>query len=786
MIWRATVAMAVILVLLIAAFDARAAAQEPSAIEVTSIADSCLGSTGRVDITLQNVSAVSASAVVGIDLVVRPLTLAAGTSQTVTITGRNDGLRSIEIDGEAVAEVLFRCGGGYSDDDMIESATPLFFSDTNGDGVGERTGVSLDRGDRSVQPGEPGDCVFGLGTSWKRAVAPGPSVEVDLSAATFGAAIYVGPVEFTDFEGLARVSCIEPGSQATIETDFGAIIWVQVSGPDNSHGNLQGRMYVTAQVDAQFIIDVSTECQGANGIIEVSVMNGTDLDLNLPVVVRQRSASSEVGRALIVASGATEAVRVSGRSDGAYEVSVGSLLTGTRAFVDCIANTGRNDTVAAATELSLEGGYVTIREPEGLIYRHDPEELVDPGCFEIRDRGSAWYSFVATDEVVQFQGDDDASVSLWRSEMVSPTTLAEMEALSCSDAQSGKTARVVPGQRYWVALTGQIYRDLSIETGPAPVNDRFDQARPLSAADVVPGLEASVEPGEISACGGVAGPSLWWTWKADADDVESLLAMAVPHVIEGTRAYDRSSQVTIGIFSSEVDSPTIDQLDPVGCVSEFADPPAIVAGRSYWLAVYGRNAESIAISSIPLPVTAGEPRVICDARGTAQFDWLVTNDSPVEVSYELVLRSEDRSPPIVKRGLLPAGSTERVAISARPDGSYLWTLRASTVLEPPASSIRTIVDCNDRETPVDVENSCLGGAGRIDVFIDVVPDLPGRNFAVTFTGPSTRLSRTVHPEAGAPRRVTVTGRRNGEWSITVAPTNPLGEPVFTGTVTVEC
>lgn len=121
--------------------------------------------------------------------------------------------------------------------------------------------------------------------------------------------------------------------------------------------------------------------------------------------------------------------------------------------------------------------------------------------------------------------------------------------------------------------------------------------------------------------------------------------------------------------------------------------------------------------------------------------------------------------------------TDVVVITGRPDGDYPLTVTRNGAV---VLSTMVQVDCDPNPTvEVDITNSCLADNGRIDVMLGNI----GQSTAVYSVefgdlGPRTR---TLAPNGST--RVTITGRRDGVYPLTVSRD---GAAIASETITVAC
>lgn len=127
-----------------------------------------------------------------------------------------------------------------------------------------------------------------------------------------------------------------------------------------------------------------------------------------------------------------------------------------------------------------------------------------------------------------------------------------------------------------------------------------------------------------------------------------------------------------------------------------------------------------------------------------------------------------------RRAILPAQS-KRVTVTGRPDADFPVTVKRDGV------TIKTdtiTVDC-DPNIPALVKTSCLAGNGRIDTALMNLTSTRSR-FEVTVSGLAPR-SRMLN--AGASNRVAITGRPDGDYTVTVTRD---GTAIHNETVTIAC
>lgn len=278
----------------------------------------------------------------------------------------------------------------------------------------------------------------------------------------------------------------------------------------------------------------------------------------------------------------------------------------------------------------------------------------------------------------------------------------------------------------------------------------------------------------------------------------------------------------VGLFRSTVGNPTrLDQLIPLSCGEPERSPRArTVVGTSYWIAVSEDFGQEFRIQAVMAPVNdmladareldgydevpdafarvqTGEPLdcfgpSIADSDfGTLWWKWTATDalfdphllsfDPQTEVGFQVgldvaVYSSTQPNPTfgdLTENACLQ--SRDGVQTPVTPGQTYWLQVR-------PEGAGQTAISIDATDISLTVTASCLAGRGRIDVDVANASafDLEGR---VGIRGSTAYFQRDVVASAGEDGRVSVTGRSDGRYTVTVR----LGtEVVRDSTATVAC
>jgi len=157
------------------------------------------------------------------------------------------------------------------------------------------------------------------------------------------------------------------------------------------------------------------------------------------------------------------------------------------------------------------------------------------------------------------------------------------------------------------------------------------------------------------------------------------------------------------------------------------------------------------------------------AGGAGRIDVSIANPDDVEATYEL------RVGAVVRTAVVAAGEARQLAVTGRRDGPLeVVVLRNGFEVHRSSYSIA----CNVPEFPVLVSTRCIAQQGRIDIaLLNEGPDVG--EYVVTI-GHIERV-RTLDP--GQSTRFPVTGRRDGDWPVTVMRN---GVEIYSATEVVAC
>lgn len=147
--------------------------------------------------------------------------------------------------------------------------------------------------------------------------------------------------------------------------------------------------------------------------------------------------------------------------------------------------------------------------------------------------------------------------------------------------------------------------------------------------------------------------------------------------------------------------------------------------------------------------------VVCAANsGRVNVD--LKNSSDIPAVYDVRIGS------IARTAMLQPGEAQQLFATGRTDGELdVVVIRDGFEVH---RSTETVA-CNIPEAPVIVESSCLGGSGRVDIAL--LNDGGGDGEQAEYRVLVGHIERTRYLDLGASTRFAVTGRRNGEWPVTV-------------------
>lgn len=185
-----------------------------------------------------------------------------------------------------------------------------------------------------------------------------------------------------------------------------------------------------------------------------------------------------------------------------------------------------------------------------------------------------------------------------------------------------------------------------------------------------------------------------------------------------------------------------------------------------------------------VPILETTEPVACDPLGpevvvesgclgdNGRIDIFLSNDTDEVAEYEVSFAGLT---PRTKTLLARRGA--QVIFTGRPDGSYPVVVRRDGVV---VSQQTVFVTCDPVPSePVRLEQSCISGSGRVDLFL--FNERADQAIYEVQVGTLAPRQRTL--TAGASQQVTVTGRRNGALRVVV---RRNGEQIFDQTLVVDC
>lgn len=742
-----------------------AAAQQATPVELDSVAVSCPG-LGRVDFALVNLGVADQTVTVGLDQVEKQFTVPANSSVNGLVSGRQDGIRPITLDGVDVEDVQIRCGSYEWGDDFAQPSSASFYPDFLEPSVYASMNTTF-------EIGEPTDCVQAdaPGTRWTTLRMPADAVSLAVPA-NVTVAIYTAAEGFAadDFDDLAQLDCVAPGSETTIELPPGTKVWMQSS----TTAVARPQFTLSAASFAEFLFDWDVTCLGSGGLLSMQVTNTLGVDAIAEVELELRN-SQYLSRTIAVAAGQTGEIRVSARSDGEHAVRINNDWNHRPVWVQCNEPTGANDTIATALPLTFNAaGVTTWTSPEGT-FGHTRAEI-DNRCFDI-GVGSSWYKVQPSSEVIFVNGGDDQEAALFASSTENPTTLSDLELLTCGEPEDRPGTTVVPGSTYWIAITDSHQQPWRVVEADRSINSTLSTARELVGADEVPGGAAPIHPEEPDGCGlnqqylrqGTG--TYWWKWTAPAGPVDFSLLTSEPREFFG---YGE-----VGIFTADVaGDPSYADLEQVDCVWSGNDSFVPLAGQTYWLRAVIEQSRTITIAMEPL-ATELAIEVSCLA-GRGRIDVVTSNQSDIALTAEADFSPQRLSTRttrhLYRTTTLAADAVSKLTVTGRPDGNYSVNARVGT--EQIRESVQ--VRC-ENPNGYSLRTSCLGGNGRVDVsaFFSGF----GAPHELTLTGPTSSIERPQYLRSGD--RMTITGRPNGDYVAMLVTTND-NAVVLSETFTISC
>lgn len=528
-----------------------------------------------------------------------------------------------------------------------------------------------------------------------------------------------------------------------------------------------------------FDVQLTPDCSGEVGIIEVQLTNPSDKD-SLAVITPRLRNTSGYRREVVVPANSNSTIRISGRRDGINNIAVNGSAVGGSVWIDCVPNTGPNDLIADATSVTVSSPFIVVDpafDPTDT-YGHTQAELDDTtGCIVI-SRGTAWYEFTATSDALIVAGSDDSEIAFYRPLTAQPSQLSDLELVGCGEDFD---IRLTPGETYLMAFSFDVEPGLTrLYPGSRTSNDTVVTARDLTSDfDSASDLFARFEDGEGTDC--FARPeriaelgTIWWKWTATGDLADLEILSYRPGALADRLTPDflaTEPAEEYGLYTSAVTSPTVADLQLAGCQGASIQP-----GQTYWIQVpaFGKSTTAINVSSAAVL----DPEVVVSCLGNAgRFDITVRNQSqtvvPVEVGtsigFNVVARSFDLAP----------GAERSVAVTGRAEGLHSVAVIAGARYTRFGSQL---VDCRPDPEVVGVTASCVGGSGRIDVDIPAATEAPSPLYSIRFIGPTSVIERNLLASSFATVE-TVTGRVDGAYRVEV---DIDREPALVETITIDC
>lgn len=180
------------------------------------------------------------------------------------------------------------------------------------------------------------------------------------------------------------------------------------------------------------------------------------------------------------------------------------------------------------------------------------------------------------------------------------------------------------------------------------------------------------------------------------------------------------------------------------------------------------------------PVPEIDVEVSCVA-GNGRLDMAVVSTTLVDgpVTHSLTV---GRLAP--REHVVLSGQQFTEVVTGRPDGPINVVLRVDGVW---TAATQVVVACDPVRDEVEVAVSCLGERGRIDVFLTAPPSLIASfiryDVEIEAVNYISRIRRSAQLSGSEVRKLSVTGRRNGPYDITVS---REGVDVATQRVNVSC
>lgn len=745
---------------------ASASAQDDAAaVELDTLAVSCPDA-GRVDYTVLNLGPDDTAALVEFGPVQRFVDVPANGVVTDAITGRLDGIYDFSIDGTVIEQVQVRCADDYVFNDQVTKPVTFSFF-----GIAGSRSFIHNRRDQAVSldSGEVAECHEDQGgTVWYQGLAPGSSLQFDGPSSVRIGVFEAGPGSPETPEDLDFLTCLD---EETPRYDVmpGTRVWLQVSGLSGDEWKLAAANVPT--------IDLNLEPTCANGVgfLTATAINRTDEEVRAEVVLRNQSFV-RIARTLTLRPGESKSVNVSGRTDGYYRADANEGFSDTETWVECVANTGINDTVANALRLEANEWGVANSQAAIGTFGHTLDELTLDGCIG-PSLGSAWYSIVATGERLVFDGSDDQIVALFASSIPNPQSLADLDLLTCGEPEDLPSAAVELGETYWIAVSDDLRQSWQIVNAEPAGNTTISDARRLRTFDDVPGALPDVSTADARPCGNANDGALWWKWTALSSGAELNVVGSVGDTFRPLYTGG------VAMYTSTVSDPVeIDDLDFQGCLRNFGDLAFTAqAGQTYWVQVPVAPYSTVTIGAVDTTVDLGVTTSCL--RGRGRIDVELENDSLYDVASQVAIVGRNPASgneiSLLRQRELLSGEEGTVSVTGRSDGVYFVHLRSGAV----TASTTVEVRCSPSQGAVTVQVSCLGGNGRVDID---VRDPTGAIWAVQVSTERATIDRRAYVLFSD--RFTITGRPDGEYKVTVwrSPDEPGEEVVLAAERTVSC